>query len=155
MRTAENQQPLVSNTRSAFWRDGWYVVPHDVIFRDIDAFGHVNNAVFLTYFEIARTLLWFEISGSRQIEDVGFIVVRAECDFKKQLSLERIEICVRIGEIRTSSFDTHYEIRKNGGHEVAAIGSVVAVLFDWTQQSKKSIDDQLRRRLEECSRVAF
>jgi acyl-CoA thioester hydrolase len=155
MRTADNQQPATRNGRSAEWRDGWYVVPHEVIFRDIDAFGHVNNAVFLTYFEIARTLLWFEIEGGREATDVGFIVVRAECDFKLQLSLEPIEIRVCVGEIRTSSFDTLYEIRKNGGREVAATGRVVAVLFDWARQSKKVIDDDLRRRLEACSPVAF
>lgn len=150
-----NRQPATSNGRSAEWRDGWYVVPHEVIFRDIDAFGHVNNAVFLTYFEIARTLLWFEISGGSEATDIGFIVVRAECDFRQQVSLEPIEICVRIGELRTSSFDTHYEIRKSGSHEIAATGRVVAVLYDWARQSKKVIDDDLRRRLEECSRVAF
>ncbi len=152
---SRSDRPSTPLGAGSFFREGWYVVPHEVIFRDIDAFGHVNNAVFLTYFEIARTLLWFEIEGGREATDVGFIVVRAECDFRRQLSLEPIEICVRIGEIRTSSFDTIYEIRKNDGREVAATGRVVAVLFDWARQSKKVIDDDLRRRLEECSRVAY
>jgi len=145
----------MSSSSRGFFRDDWYVVPHDVLFRDIDAFGHVNNAVFLTYFEIARTLLWFEISGGgREATDVGFIVVRAEVDFIKQIAMEPIEICVRVGDVRTSSFDTHYEIRKERSGEVAATGKVVVVLFDWARQSKKRIDDDLRGRLEACSRVA-
>ena len=45
------------------WRDGWYVVPWDVMFRDIDAIGHVNNAVFFTFFEWGRTRYWFELQG--------------------------------------------------------------------------------------------
>lgn len=146
---------MSSSSRGSF-RDEWYVVPHDVIFRDIDAFGHVNNAVFLTYFELARTLLWFEISGGgREATDIGFIVVRAEVDFVKQISMEPIEICVRVGDVRTSSFDTHYEIRKVRSGEVAATGRVVVVMFDWERQSKKPIDDDLRRRLEACSQVVY
>lgn len=137
-----------------FWRDGWYVVPHQVVFRDIDAFGHVNNAVFFSYFEWARTLLWFEVAGFGGATDIGFIVAHAQCDFRKQIELEVIDICVRVGEIRNTSFDTHYEIRKNGGRDIAAAGKVTVVLFDWARRSKTPISDDLRRKLIECTRDA-
>lgn len=133
------------------WRDGWYVVPYQVIFRDVDAFGHVNNAVFFTYFEWARTLLWYELTGFGGATDIGFIVAHAQCDFKRQLNLEPIEICVRVGELRTTSFDTHYEIRTNDGRDLVATGKVVVVLFDWETRSKIPIGDDLRRRIAECS----
>ena len=133
------------------WRDGWYVVPYQVVFRDVDAFGHVNNAVFFSYFEWARTLLWYELTGFGGATDIGFIVAHAQCDFKRQLDLEPIEICVRVGELRTTSFDTHYEIRKNDGRDLAATGKVVVVLFDWETRSKIPIGDDLRRRIAECS----
>lgn len=133
------------------WRDGWYVVPYQVIFRDLDAFGHVNNAVFFTYFEWARTVWWLNLTGASEAHEIGFIVVRAECDFKKQIGLEAIEIGIRIGDIRTTSFDTIYEIRTKGGTEVAATGSVVVVLYDWARQSKAAISDELRRKLTECT----
>jgi acyl-CoA thioester hydrolase len=144
----------VSTEQRGQWRDGWFVVSHQVILRDLDAFDHVNNAVFLTYFEIARTLLWLDFTGGRDARDIGFIVARAECDFRKQLSLEPIEIRVRFGEMRSSSFDTLYEIRKDGGREVAATGKVVVVLFDWERQVKMTIGEDLRRRAAECSLVA-
>lgn len=133
------------------WRDHWYVVPHHVLFRDIDAFGHVNNAVFLTYFEWARTLLWFDITGKRGATDIGFIVARAECDFQKPLYFEPIDICTRVGEIRNSSFDFVYEIRRGDPVEVAATGKVTVVLFDWARHSKKTIDEELRRKLIACT----
>lgn len=126
------------------WRDGWYVVPHHVQFRDLDPFGHVNNAVFFTYFEWARTLLWFEIKGGHLARDISFIVARAECDFRAQIAMEPIEIRVRISEMRGSSFDFVYEIRKNDGDQIAANGKVVVVLFDWEKQSKMAIPDDLR-----------
>ena len=131
----------------AGWRDGWYVVPHDVLFRDLDSFGHVNNAVFLTYFELARTRLWLELTGGSKPGDIGFIVARAECDFLRQIGMEPIEILVRIGEMRTTSLDFLYEIRKTAGGQLAATGKVVVVRYDWGSQSKLPIDDDLRNRV--------
>jgi acyl-CoA thioester hydrolase len=132
------------------WLDGWYVAPHHVVFRDLDAFGHVNNAVFFSYFEWARALYWFELFGWRGAGGIDFIVARAECDFRKQLDLEPVELAVRVGEMRTSSFTFHQEIRKVGG-EVAASGKVVVVLYDWARQSKVPLPDDLRRKIAECS----
>jgi acyl-CoA thioester hydrolase len=116
----------------------------DVIFRDLDAFGHVNNAVFLTYFEWARTVMWLELTGRRGVRGVTFIVARAECDFRLQLELEPIEVGVRIHDMRTTSFDFVSEIRRADG-QLAATGRVVVVLFDWEKQAKVQISDELRK----------
>ena len=131
----------------ARWEGGWYVVPWQVIFRDLDTFGHVNNAVYFTYFEWARTRLWLELTGGAKATDVSFIVVRAECDFRHQIELEPIEVRVRIGEMRNTSFDTLYEIRSADGRQVTATGRVVVVLFDWKKQTKVPISDELRRKV--------
>jgi acyl-CoA thioester hydrolase len=134
------------------WHDGWYVVPHQVIFRDLDAIGHVNNAVFFTYFEIARTYLWFELFGGSTPYDIGFIVARAECDFRHQLRMEPIEIRVRIGEMRTTSLDFVYEIWTGYGQRIAADGKVVVVLYDWKVQAKVTIGEDMRRRVAALQR---
>jgi acyl-CoA thioester hydrolase len=131
----------------AGWVNGWYVVPHQVLFRDLDSFGHVNNAVFFTYFEWARTKLWFELTGGAAARDIGFIVARAECDFKLQLEMEPIEVRVRIGEMRNTSLDFLYEIRKSDGQQIAAIGKVVVVIFDWETQAKRAITKEFRRKV--------
>ena len=134
------------------WRDGWFVVPHHVLFSDVDAYGHVNNAVYFTYFEWGRIQLWFDLTEWGGAGDLGFIVARAECDFKKQLAMEPIEICTRIGEMGTSSLEYLTEIRRSNG-EVAATGRVVTVLFDWERQAKKAIGDDLRARVASRQRV--
>lgn len=139
----------MSSVNHGVWRDGWYVVPHQVLFRDLDAFGHVNNAVFFTYYEWGRTAYWFDLTGAALAHDIGFIVARAECDFKLQLELEQIEIATRIGEMRNSSFVFESEIRKSDGQQIAATGRVVVVLFDWETNAKKPIDAELRKRIEE------
>ena len=62
---------------NAYLEDGWFLVPWQVIFRDLDAFGHVNNATFFTYFEWGRARLWFSLTGGGVASDIGFIVARA------------------------------------------------------------------------------
>ena len=70
--------------------------------------------------------------------------------------MERIEIRVRIGEMRTTSLDFDYEIRRSDGQQLAATGKVIVVLFDWETQSKVPISDGFRRRVEEvCNPAAF
>ena len=124
------------------------MVPWQVIFRDVDAFGHVNNAVYLSYFEWARAQMWFALTDSKGLpRDIGFIVARAEIDFIQQIGMEPIEIRVRVGEMRNTSFETFYEIRKNDGQTLAATGKVVVVLFDWATQKKTPIADELRHKV--------
>lgn len=139
--------------RRGAWKDDWYVVPYDVPFRDIDYFGHVNNAVYLTYFEIARTELWFSITDGSVPGDITFIVARAECDFRTPIRMETIEIAVRIAAMRNTSLDFVYEIRKSGGREVAATGKVVVVMFDWSTNSKIPISAAVRQKVEACNPV--
>jgi acyl-CoA thioester hydrolase len=131
------------------WENGWFVVPWQVIFRDVDSFGHVNNAVYLTYFEWARAQMWFDLTGIKDIpENIGFIVARAEIDFIAQIGMEPIEIRVRVSEMRNTSFDTVYEIRLSSG-KLAATGKVVVVLFDWNTQRKTPISDEFRQKVRE------
>jgi acyl-CoA thioester hydrolase len=132
--------------RRGTWTGGWYVMPYDVQFNQLDFFGHVNNATFFTFYEIARTDLWLALTEATNPADIGFIVARAECDFKKQLGMERIEIATRFGAIGTTSLEFLSEVRTEDG-TVAATGRVVTVLFDWERRTKVPIADELRQKI--------
>lgn len=138
----------MTTSEAAGWKDGWYVVPYQVTWRDLDGLGHVNNAVYFTYFEWARTKYWMELTGGSQVRDISFIAARAECNFRQQISfLEYLELRTRIADIRNSSFDFVYEIRRNDGREIAADGKVVVVLFDWDRNEKIIIGDELKAKI--------
>jgi acyl-CoA thioester hydrolase len=131
------------------WSDGWHIVPWQITWRDLDAAGHVNNAVFLSLFEWGRTRYWTEMNGSSDPGSIGFIVARVEVDFLLQLGLgARIEIATRVDAMRNTSFEFAGEIRDLGGN-VAARGRVVAVNFSWSANRKERIPDELRRKIEE------
>ncbi len=132
----------------AGWDDGWYVVPWEVTWRDLDGMEHVNNAVYFTYFEWARTKYWLELreaSSPADRRNLDFIVVRAECDYRRQLSLcDAIDIRVRVGEMRNSSFDFLSEVRVRATGELAAVGKVVMVLFSWESNRPVPISREMR-----------
>ena len=130
------------------WDEGWFVVPHEVEWRDIDGLGHVNNVAYFSYFEVARTRYWQALTGKRDLRQLDFIVARGECNFRMQLELaQHIRICVKIGEMRNSSFDFMYEIRTEHRRELAADGKVVVVHFSWTENRKTPITVELREKI--------
>ena len=63
------------------------------------------------------------------------------------IEMAPIDICIRINEVRKTSFATGYEIRKQSSGKVAATGKVVVVLFDWNAQTKMAISDELRQKV--------
>jgi acyl-CoA thioester hydrolase len=149
-----NDRPSAPVFALSAWHHGWHVVPYEVPWRDLDAAGHVNNAVFLTWFEWGRTKYWVDLTGGQGHEAIDFIVARAEINFRQQVSmLEKVEICTRIGEIRNSSFDFLCEIRKSDGRTLAADGKVVVVHFDWKSNASKPVSKELRERIAKFQEV--
>ena len=126
--------------------DSTQVTEIRVRWNECDPAGIVYFPNYFTYFELGRTRYWFDLIGGARPFDIGFIVARAECDFRAQLVMEPIEIATRVGEMRTSSVDFHSEVRKADG-TVAASGKVVVVLYNWETRSKTPIPDELRRKV--------
>ena len=112
--------------------------PIEVRFRDLDALGHVNNAVYITYFEIARTHYWRELFGINSYEQYGFLVVRTECDYRSPAHFgETLLVGTRVSELRNSSFVIEHEVTERQGGRLVAEGKTVQVCYD--PQQKKSI----------------
>src|SRR5687768_10109022 len=64
----------------------------EVAFRDLDAFGHVNNAVYLTYLENARVTYMREVLGVDSLSALLVIVASVKIDFRSRASLgEQLE----------------------------------------------------------------
>jgi acyl-CoA thioester hydrolase len=102
-----------------------FVFPVDVRFRDLDALGHVNNAVYLTYLESARIAWWQEVSG-RPLAQIGMILARTEIDYRSPAAYgERLEVGLRCASMGRSSFVMEFrmEERGSGARGVTPIGA--------------------------------
>ena len=127
--------------------DGFPFVHRDSVrFRDVDAFGHVNNAVYATYLEDARNAYLYELGLVRSIADIKMILARQEIDFRAQVDVgEEIEVGVRPARFGTKSFDLEYEIHAGG--RLAATAKSVIVAFDYDANASIPIPDDWRRTL--------
>lgn len=124
-------------------------VPVPVRFRDLDAMGHVNNAVVFTYLEQARSEYFFQLIGHREVASLGFILARAECNFETPIALGD-EVVVRLWPSRVgkSSFALDYEVLEKGMGTRLATARSVQVRYDYAKRSKVDIEDGLRKTLE-------
>ncbi|HHQ49071.1 MAG TPA: acyl-CoA thioesterase [Acidobacteria bacterium] len=92
-----------------------FTVEIPVQWRDLDALGHVNNAVYLSYLETARVRLWHERMGGRDARDIPFVVARVEIDYRRSIELgQRVTVAIRCDAIGRSSFTISYRITADG-----------------------------------------
>lgn len=119
-------------------------------FADIDAFGHVNNAIYLTYFEIARTSYWDEII-EWDWNDLGIILRSSSVEYLKPIVLtDEVYAYVRTSRIGNSSFDLDYVlvILKNGHEEICTIGQTICVSYDYNKKQVVAIPEKQRKKME-------
>ena len=110
-------------------------------FADFDMMGHVNNAVYFTYMEIARTKYWKQ-AILWDWEKTGVVIARAEVDYMIPVFLkDKITMYVRTSRIGTTSFDLKYLLVKevNGKEVPCAKGQTVCVAFDYAAQKAAPI----------------
>lgn len=112
----------------------------------MDAYGHVNNAVFLRYLEEAR--IDFLSRRGKESKD-GSVVARHEIDYKRQLVHRPTPVDVEmwVSQIRAASFTVSYEVKDEDAVYVRA--STVIVPFDFEAQRPRRITPEERAFLEQ------
>lgn len=121
----------------------------EVRFRDCDPMGHVNNAVYLTYLEMARFAFWRDVMGARSVGDFRFIVARVEIDYRRPaVAGERLVVSLRPAAIGRSSFTIAYAIHSARTRELVAEAKSVQVAYDYAAGRSVPVPDDLRARLE-------
>jgi acyl-CoA thioester hydrolase len=132
-----------------------FVYPQEVAFGDLDAFGHVNNAVYLTYLENARIGYMREVLGIDSLEDLLVILAKVHIDFRSRASLgEVLEIGARVSRIGSKSFDLDHEVRGPDTRLVAA-ASTTLVTFDYGGDTTMPVPDLWRERIESFEAKEF
>ena len=124
-------------------------------FKDLDPMGHVNNAVYFTYFEVARTGYVRDI-GLRTdprapfTERFPFILLKIECQYFSAARVEdRLRVFMRTCRIGSKSFEFDYLIVTEADGSLVAQGHSVQVYYDYAQGKTLRIPDELRQLLIE------
>jgi acyl-CoA thioester hydrolase len=119
-----------------------------VRFSDCDMMGHVNNAVYLSYFESARIYYLNQLLGKDwNWKKNGIILLKNIIEYKKPVFLEdKVEIQVRTKHIGNKSFSLSYTLFANKKEKTT--GESVLVCFDFDKNQTTEIPVLLQKALE-------
>jgi acyl-CoA thioester hydrolase len=120
----------------------------EIRWRDLDGFGHVNNAVFLTYLEEARDEFY---TGLLSHDTVNQMVLRhTSVDFRRSLvqSDDLVDVALVVIRVGSSSVVTRETITSAASGEVAAVAESVMVHCDKDRERSRPFSDDARRLLE-------
>lgn len=120
----------------------------EVRFADCDMMGHVNNAVYLSYFEQARMQYFSQIVGENwNWQKEGMILVKNEVEYLFPIFLnDKPEIIVKLVEIGTKSFTLAYHVFVK--EKQVAKGFSKLVCFDFTINKSVEVFPKLKTALE-------
>ncbi len=131
------------------WEKFNLIIPVQIRWVDLDAFQHINNAVYLSYMELARVHYWVEVIGKTRIEDINFIIAEIDIKYKAPATLgDRLAVGIRADELKTHSFKFFYEFRETSKGLLAAEAMSVQVVYDYKAQKTVELPDDLRRPME-------
>lgn len=121
----------------------------EVRWRDLDGFGHVNNAVFLTYLEEGRDELYMGLLPKSTVDRM--VLRHTAVDFRSSLTQQddHVEVTLQIVRVGTSSVTTEETIRSVTSGDVAAVAESVMVHTDELRGRSEPFSEDDRRLLEQ------
>lgn len=126
-----------------------------VLWGDVDAYGHVNNAVFFTWFEQAR-MEYLERCGlveSYHRDKIGAILHSTSCRFRAPVfHPDTVEVGTRVSDVGQDRFTMEYVAKSVGRGEVVGEGSAIIVSFDYASQQKTPLPVSVRGRIHEMEK---
>lgn len=122
---------------------------------DQDGFGHVNNIVYLRWFESARIEYLSQCGVEISAHGTGPILAAVNCDYRAQLRFpDSVVIGARLAKLGNSSLTLFHQVFSVAQRTVVAEGNSVIVLFDYQAQTSVRIPDAIRNKLNQFEESA-
>jgi len=129
--------------------------PVQVRFKDLDAMGHVNNAVYFTYFELGREAYMAAIDypdpGFGEIFDrFPFILAELSCQFRLPIMMDdRVTAHIRVDRFGTKSWGFEYLLTRDADGAALATGRSTQVFFDYRDRTSLPVPDWFMKAVQE------
>lgn len=121
-----------------------------MLWSDMDAFGHLNNVRYFTYFEQARADWMVALNLELENPNQGFIIVNNFCEYRKVVHFpSTLLVDLYGGEVGNASFMTHYEMRREEDPKtIVAVASAKVVWMDYRKGKAIPIPPDIRQHLQ-------
>ena len=128
------------------------VITQNVVWGDMDAFGHVNNTVYFRYFEDAR-IAYFDRIGMHETKrdsGIGPIMATSSCNFRLPLDYpDRIQVATRAHILSPRKFNMEFVVYSERHDAIAADGDGLMVYFDYANRKSCQIPATIVKAIEE------
>lgn len=134
----------------------WITLP--IQWGDQDAFRHVNNTVYLRWFESARIAYGsrIDLAESGDGKKIAPILAAIACSYRRQLKFpDTVHVGARISRLGRSSLTMEHRIVSESLRAIAAEGDSTLVAFDYGAQKSVPISAELRARIEQLEGKAL
>lgn len=115
-----------------------------------DAFGHVNNAVPLRWFETSRVAL-LEQTGLGHLmagDGLGPIVASITCNYRRQVTYpDTVHVATKVDDIGPARLILAHAVYSESQRAVTTDGQTVIVFFDYKAQRPRRVPDEVRVRM--------
>lgn len=122
------------------------VLSQDIIWGDMDAFGHINNTVYFRYFEDARIAYFDQIGVHEQMKQIGVgpILATTQCNFRLPLDYpDHIHIATRSSILSAKKFSMEFVVFSERHDVITAEGDGLIVYYDYTNGKSCEIPSEI------------
>ncbi len=131
-------------------KDFTFVVDLNIEWGDMDALQHVNNIEYFKYFQVARIAYFEKIDSESVMGDtrISSILASTQCKFIYPLAYpDSISVGVRVDAMADQYFTMQYAVVSHKHQRLAAIGDAKVVMFDYANNKKVSIPNEIRKTI--------
>ena len=108
-----------------------HTLPSQLRFNDVDKFGHVNNTVYFSFYDLGKTEYFGSVCPGVDWEKIGIVVVHIEANFVKQIfASDHIAVQTAVSKIGTKSFHLVQQVIDTKTNEVKCVCKSIMVTFN-------------------------
>lgn len=120
-----------------------HILPIQLRFNDVDKFGHVNNTVYFTYYDLGKTEYFSAVYPFLNVEKDGVVVVHIEVDFISQITgTSSVAVETAVTEIGNKSMTLLQQVTDTKTGEVKCVCKSILVAFDLEKHDSKEIPEE-------------
>lgn len=108
-----------------------HTLPVQLRWNDVDRFGHVNNEVYFSFYDLGKSDYFQTICPHVNWSEIGIVAVHVQADFLSQIhGTDHIAVQTAITAIGTKSFTLAQRVIDTDTQEVKCVGTSVMVTYD-------------------------
>ena len=118
-----------------------------VRFRDLDAYGHVNNAVYMSYLETARVDMIHDLFMRDMSKNIQYLLVSVKLDYLQPILLsDRVFVHCKFDDIGKVRFKVRYNVH-NGEGKIFAEGYSEHALFNGNTKRPMRLPEEWKKEV--------